>query len=711
MGLYEKPPYYLTAYGLAVKHGYKGTEEQFVEDIYGGAARADADAEIARQKASDSEAYGAGTRDGEAVPSDDPAYHNNAKYFKEQAASSASAAAESATAAEGSAEDSEAYAIGKRGGTDVESDDPAYHNNSKYYAGVAQDYAEHIGDPVAGIVTDWLEDNVDPETGYVLDSSLSSSLAAAPADKVGDLKSAFAEFKDGFNEIIITGWESGTIDASGNDGIDASRVRTDGYYEVDPFSRYYVDTNGMSNTLLIRGYNSSHVFKRSYNRDKNTTAWVTFGNDISYIRIACLAADKSSFTIVEEYNDVLLDDAAAIYATITCNKNTGAPTPTENYPDFCISKDLLGWTRVKGVLPTASFGAGAEPFACKIGDWYIFIVSAPDNDPTWDCGVLATKNFIKWNTYKLYVGVDAWRTAEGITDEEVWRRWAPSIIKISDSDFYFLVSAEYDTPTTSVYGDVCRKFKSIYKKLSIDDVGVLSPVGSWYELALNSSLISVIDCYVKAHDGTLYCIYKDEYNKIVNVASASSISGTFTDITTNVFTPYCESPCLIFAGENVHIFAVHYTSKARTGVIHTVTTIAFSNFTPWELIKFEGGRSTYIYTPRSIFPVKIDRLSKTLLTEKIDVLATGNSDGYVVSNKRFESVTIGNSFTPEPNIVYLCNQSRAVSVKNGFKLLSFSVFNDGDEDITIKFGNVDVIIPSNTGKTIAYENANNVYTI
>lgn len=43
-------------------------------------------------------------------------------------------AVEASEDAEESAEDSEAYAIGKRGGVDVEEDDPAYHNNAKYYA-------------------------------------------------------------------------------------------------------------------------------------------------------------------------------------------------------------------------------------------------------------------------------------------------------------------------------------------------------------------------------------------------------------------------------------------------------------------------------------------------------------------------------------------------------------------------------------------------
>ena len=50
----------------------------------------------------------------------------------------------------------------------------------------AKDYADHIADPVSGLVTDWLEDNITQETGYVLDTSLTSAAAAAPAKTVGD---------------------------------------------------------------------------------------------------------------------------------------------------------------------------------------------------------------------------------------------------------------------------------------------------------------------------------------------------------------------------------------------------------------------------------------------------------------------------------------------------------------------------------------------
>lgn len=59
----------------------------------------------------------------------------------EDSEDSAKASDLSAQASAGSAEDSEAYAAGTRGGTPVTSGDPAYENNAKYYADSAADSA------------------------------------------------------------------------------------------------------------------------------------------------------------------------------------------------------------------------------------------------------------------------------------------------------------------------------------------------------------------------------------------------------------------------------------------------------------------------------------------------------------------------------------------------------------------------------------------
>ena len=74
--------------------------------------------------AEDSEAWAIGKKNGTDVPSTADQYHNNAKYYSE--------------VADDFSEDSEAWAKGTRDGVDVGSSDPTYHNNSKYYAEQAE---------------------------------------------------------------------------------------------------------------------------------------------------------------------------------------------------------------------------------------------------------------------------------------------------------------------------------------------------------------------------------------------------------------------------------------------------------------------------------------------------------------------------------------------------------------------------------------------
>ena len=91
----------------------------------------------------DSEAYAVGTRDGVPVTSGDATYHNNSKYYANAASGSASTAVASDIAAAQSKEDAEAWAVGERDNTPVTSGDVTYHNNSKYYAGEAANSASN----------------------------------------------------------------------------------------------------------------------------------------------------------------------------------------------------------------------------------------------------------------------------------------------------------------------------------------------------------------------------------------------------------------------------------------------------------------------------------------------------------------------------------------------------------------------------------------
>ena len=71
------------------------------------------------------EAWAVGQRAGVDVSSTDQTYHNNAKWYAGMAG-----------------ENAEAWAVGQRRGADIPSTDPAWHNNAKYYAEQARDDME-----------------------------------------------------------------------------------------------------------------------------------------------------------------------------------------------------------------------------------------------------------------------------------------------------------------------------------------------------------------------------------------------------------------------------------------------------------------------------------------------------------------------------------------------------------------------------------------
>lgn len=108
------------------------------------------DTAVAASASASTSASNAATSESNAATSESNAAtsETNAAASATAAAGSASDAADSATAAatsesnaDSSAEDAEAWAVGKRDGVDVGPTDETYHNNSKYYAEQAEDSA------------------------------------------------------------------------------------------------------------------------------------------------------------------------------------------------------------------------------------------------------------------------------------------------------------------------------------------------------------------------------------------------------------------------------------------------------------------------------------------------------------------------------------------------------------------------------------------
>lgn len=138
------------------------------------------------------EAYAKGTRSGVPVTVGQAGYHDNAKYYKDLAATSeynagqsatsagdsAIAAAGSATTAENQALKAEGFAVGEQNGTPVESGSPYYENSAKYYAEIAGQYS--VNTPYIGPNGNWWV--WDTTTSSYVDTGVDASITVQIAD-------------------------------------------------------------------------------------------------------------------------------------------------------------------------------------------------------------------------------------------------------------------------------------------------------------------------------------------------------------------------------------------------------------------------------------------------------------------------------------------------------------------------------------------------
>jgi hypothetical protein len=204
-----------SSYAEAVATGKAGpdtpydTEEKWIQHIVDSS-----------QNASDAEAYAAGERGGTPVASDDPAYNNNAKYYSNQtnayktqaetaktaaeiaqtAAETARTAAETAQAvAEEFKKDAEAWAVGQIDSVDVQSSDPRYQNNAKYYSEQSSSFASDAGSysEDARAHADNAQTSENDAAASALTASTKADEAAASASSANESKETAAQWATG----------------------------------------------------------------------------------------------------------------------------------------------------------------------------------------------------------------------------------------------------------------------------------------------------------------------------------------------------------------------------------------------------------------------------------------------------------------------------------------------------------------------------------
>ena len=330
----------VTAYGYAVEGGYQGTEAQYTElmgsiaNIAQEATDAKTAAETAQGKAEDAQ-EAAETAQGKAEDAQEAAERAQglANDAKTSAEGSASSASESALKAEG-------FAVGEQNEVEVGSDSPYYHNNAKYYSEEAGDSATQAAASAAtsaamtGLAPQFVSTKAYSAGDYVLYSGTlyqftsahaagawtgTDAVQAVMSDGVSDLKSQLDSIRTDteINILTFATFEKGTLEqATGGNSPSNLRIRSD-----------FIDLQGARhiNIKVDDGYKYALYF---YKSDKS---YVSTGVGGTYYGLKSQWKTVASYALVNpdiKYVRILLSDtgdtaninpADVVHLTITAD--------------------------------------------------------------------------------------------------------------------------------------------------------------------------------------------------------------------------------------------------------------------------------------------------------------------------------------------------------------------------------------------------------
>ena len=305
---------------------------------------------LATEQMENSEAWAVGTKNGTAVPSTAPQYHNNAKYYAESIGTYS--------------HDSEAWAIGERGGVPVGNTDETYHNNSKYYSQQSSASATNSAGSAGSSSTSALKSEgyatgtqngaaVSSGTYYHNNSKYYSEQSAASAATAAAWSAHPPYIGVNGNWYV---WNT-THHAYEDSGIDASiTVTIQDITMLDPSATPYVTNTGTStdpifHLFIPRGKGIQSIVKTgtsglvdtytiTYSDNTTTTYTVANGNGISGISktstsglvdtytISYTNGSSMTFTVSngKGISSITKTGTSGLVDTYTITYNSGSPT-------------------------------------------------------------------------------------------------------------------------------------------------------------------------------------------------------------------------------------------------------------------------------------------------------------------------------------------------------------------------------------------------
>ena len=271
-----------------------------------------ADKAAADEDALKAEGHAVGKQNGEDVPSDSPYYHNNAKYYAEQAGGSAQAAADSAgdaNTAKGKAEDAQTAAETAQGKAE---DAQTAAETAQGKAEDAQEAAEAAAETAEEYAEDAAPAIINTASGAIASFSDGAGNRNIKSlivniEPVQDLHGQDAPYPAGggaqlFNTSTIN--EGKDLDGSGQ-LVNSSVNNTTDYIPVLPNTKYTISQDSFSGTKTIAFYLSDKTYLSGGSNYTETPYTFTTSATCAYVRFSYAQENTSSLLFNKgEYSNI-----------------------------------------------------------------------------------------------------------------------------------------------------------------------------------------------------------------------------------------------------------------------------------------------------------------------------------------------------------------------------------------------------------------------
>jgi hypothetical protein len=406
--------------------------------------------------------------------------------------------------------------------------------------------------------------------------------------------------------------------------------------------------------------------------------------------------------IVDWANDKFTNKSSNVNMLVAVNSPKHSPSDPYNY-ELMVSENGIDWT---GVPNTKQFAGniplGSETHLIKYNDYYIFTAGAENGSPNAKYDVLFayTKDFISFKHIEANFSiVDMIQSSLDVDDRG---RWAPCLFEDKNNNLWVTISIQKEKTKEPKYvWQTGKMFDQYLFPVTLDFTNSKATrTGNFEKLNLDKSYVSIIDTTIhwSEKENKYICVFKDNDECVVNIATSDTVNGKYTVIKEDLFdTPFTESGFVCeMNGEYLYTCVCHSTNISplcsyvgfgeELGKIGNIRQIKYNGS-----MKNVSGTDNMYLRMRMTFPIVADDTLRSLVMKNGTIIVSGFPERNTVNVNLQELLQYRNSFTALPGVCYHVGNNTSVTLNLTNTAGCKDVFIRGDSPCKISVNGYEIV--------------------